>query len=89
MVLIPGDICSIPDTYCFFDVTADGFGHFATLSDDRTIDVQAIELDDKTISFSAVAAEGEWTIERATREITGALQMRASRRAWRIHGLRR
>ena len=72
MVLIPGDICSIPDTYCFFDVTADGFGHFPTLSDDRTIDVQDLELDDKTISFSAVAAEGEWTIERAAQEITGA-----------------
>ncbi len=73
MVLIPGDIRSIADTYCFFDVTADGFGHFATFSDDQTIDVQDLELDDKTISFSAVAAEGEWTIERATRELTGAL----------------
>ncbi len=72
MVLIPGDICSIADTYCFFDVTADGFGHFATFSDGETIDVRDLELDDKTISFSAVASEREWTIERATREITGA-----------------
>ncbi len=71
-VLIPGDICRVTDTFCFFDVTADGFGHVATFSDNETIDVRDIELDNKTISFSAVSSEREWTIERAAQEITGA-----------------
>ena len=68
-VLIPGDICHVTDTYCFFDVTADGFGHFATVSDSETIDLQDIDLGDKVVSFAATVSDREWTIERVAQEI--------------------
>lgn len=72
MVLVPGDICRFADTVCFFEVSTDGMGHFAIFSDPSRIEALGIELDNKTISFEAVSSGGEWTIERAAREITAA-----------------
>ena len=69
LVVLHGEICRFPETYCFFDVTADGLGRFATVSDRERIDVKDIDLGEKTISFAAAFSEGRWTIEHLSRVI--------------------
>lgn len=71
MTLLPGEICRVPRTYCFFDVTVDGLGHLAMYSDAERIELQDVDLGDKTIDFVAVASDGRWRIESVRSGSTG------------------
>ena len=62
MELLTDEICRFPETRCYFDVSLDGVGSFLELKDPNEIEVRDFELDDLTISFSASASEGQWTI---------------------------
>ena len=64
LVVLPGEICRFPKTFCFFDVTADGLGRFATVSDRERIDVRSVDLGHKIISLAAIASGEGWTVER-------------------------
>ena len=69
LVVRQGEICRFPETYCYFDVTTDGLGRFATLSDMEHIEVRDIDLGDKTISFTVTSSGGRWRIEHLSRVI--------------------
>ena len=62
MELLTDEICRFPETRCYFDVSLDGVGSFLELKDPNEIEVRDFELDDLTISFSASASDGQWTI---------------------------
>lgn len=64
MTLLPGELCRYTNTYCYFEVTADGQGSFMGLTDFEEIRVDSYELDSVTIDFAADAVHGGWVIRQ-------------------------